>query len=258
METSNLYKELLTGDHSTEYRLAIGETGVLVTKQGEGITFGGVRILVASSGADGGYDESLLMNVETTGDVFTGNTPSVGGAVAGEIDVEMLKPYGAIPRQARLSPYARLTDGVRHSEWVPQGVYYLDTRKEVPNEFGEDRIRFHGFDAMLKAEQDYPASRIDWPARDIDVIREIAAFMDVPVHPETLRLMNRRYPVQYPGEYSCREVLGYLAAMYAGNFVMSNDGSLLLITLNGIPAETRLLVTETRQYLTFGGVRIRV
>lgn len=256
METSDLYKELLAGDHSVETRLAIGETGVLVTRQGEGITFGGIRILVGSSGADGGYDESVLMNVETSGDVFAGNTPAVGGAIAGEIDVEMLRPFGTIPRQARLAPYSRLVAGDRHSEWVPGGVYFVDTRQEVPGDV--EKIRFHGYDDMMKAEQDYPASHIDWPARDIDVVREIAEFMDAPIHPDTLAIMTMGYPVQYPGEYSCREVLGYLAGMYAGNFVMSNDGSLRLITLFGIPAETRLLVSETRQYLTFGGVRIRV
>lgn len=264
METSELYKELLAGDHAVEHRLTIGETGVLVTRQGEGITFGGHRILVASSGADGGYDESMLMTVETSGDVFSGNTPSVGGAVAGEIDVVMLRPFGSIPRQARLAPYSRLTDGARHSEWVPGGVYYVDTRKEVPGDV--EKIRFHGYDAMLKAEQDYPESHMDWPARDIDVVREIAAFMDVPIHPDTVAIMTTPrnvqrppgYPIQYPGEYSCREVLEYIAGLYAGNFVMSNDGSLRLITLWGLPKETRLLVTETRQYLTFGGVRIRV
>lgn len=257
METSDLYKELLASDHTVETRLAIGETGVLVNNNGEGITFGGIRILVGSSGADGGYDESVLMSVETSGDVFPGNTPSVGGAIAGEIDVEMLKPFGAIPRQARLAPYSRLVAGDRHSEWVHGGVYYVDTREEL-NGPDVPHIRLRGFDAMLKAEQDYPESHLDWPARDIDVVREIAAFMDVPIHEDTFSAMTRGYLVQYPGEYSCREILGYLAAMYAGNFVMSNSGELRLLSLNCIPAETRLLVSETRQAITIGGVRIRV
>ena len=54
--TSDLYRELLSGSHWKETRLAIGETGKLITKLGDTITFGGTSILVGRSGADGGYD----------------------------------------------------------------------------------------------------------------------------------------------------------------------------------------------------------
>jgi hypothetical protein len=39
-KTSELYQELLASNHKMETRLAIGETGVLITKQGDAITFG--------------------------------------------------------------------------------------------------------------------------------------------------------------------------------------------------------------------------
>lgn len=36
-------------------------------------------------------------------------------------------------------------------------------------------LKIHGYDAILFAEQDYPAdSKLTWPAKDIDVVREIA------------------------------------------------------------------------------------
>lgn len=263
-QTSELYKQLLADyqagnpDVKTETRLAIGKTGTLITKRGESITFGGVSILVGATGADGGYDESLLVSMKADFRVFSEEVPSVGGCVAAEIDVDMLKPLGEIPRQARLAPYVRLTDGIRFSEWIQKGVFYIDTREKLEDGSSIEKIRIHGYDDMLKTEQDYPASRLSWPARDMDAVREIAEFIGVSVDSRTVSLMSRGYIIQYPGEYSCREVLGYIAAMYAGCFVMSDLGELRLVTLNGIPPETRYLIAAAGQPITFGGVRILV
>ena len=256
--TSDVYQEILASDHWEETRLSIGETGVLITKKGEDITFGGVSILVGASGADGGYDESILVTMETDSNMFGNQSPTLGACVSTEIDVEMLKPFGEIPPMARMVPYVRLTDGVRYSEWIPKGVFYIDTRDAKEYGPGLETITIHGYDDMLKAEQDYPASTLAWPARDIDVVREIAAFIGVSVDPRTIPIINRGYTIQYPAGYSCRDVLGYIAAMYAGCFVMSDIGELRLITIYGIPKETRYLIDRNGAAITFGGVKILV
>lgn len=263
-QTSALYQSLLSeylGGSTRikmETRLAIGKSGVLITKRGESITFGGTSIRVGISGADGGYDETLLISMKSDSRVFSEDAPAVGCCIAAELDVEMNKPIGEIPRQARLIPYVRLTDGEKYSEWIQKGVFYVDTRAKKEDGSAIEKIVLHGYDSMLKTEQDYPASTLQWPARDIDVVREIAEFIGVSVDARTVEQMVYGYPVQYPGEYSCREVLGYIAAMYAGCFVMSDLGELRLVALNGIPAETRYLIASTGQPITFGGVRILV
>jgi hypothetical protein len=53
-------------------------------------------------------------------------------------------------------------------------------------------------------------------------------------------------------------VLGYIAAMYAGSFVMSDLGELRLIPINNIPKETRRLIDQSGNAILFGGVRILV
>lgn len=257
-QTSDLYRELLATNYRTETRLAIGEAGRLITKQGDSITFGGTSILVGASGADGGYDETILISLGTESRVFGEETPTVGCCVAGEIDIEMLKPVSEIQKQARLVPYVRLTDGVRYSEWIQKGVFYLDTRQKKEDGSNIEKLVIHGYDAMLKAEQTYPSSSLRWPAKDIDVVRELAEFLDVSVDSRTEALMAWGYRIQYPAEYSCREVLSYIAAMYAGCFIMSDLGELRLVTINGIPAETRYLIAVAGQPITFGGVRILV
>jgi hypothetical protein len=159
---------------------------------------------------------------------------------------------------ARMVPYVRLTDGARHSEWIQKGVFYIDTRGKVEDGSSIEKIHLHGFDDMLKAEQDYPSSTLSWPARDIDVVREIAAFLGVSVDARTDPIINRGYRINYPAGYSCRDTLGYIAAMYAGSFVMSDLGELRLITIHGIPRESRYLIEATGSAITFGGDRILV
>lgn len=263
-QTSALYKELLS-DYQTghpgvkcETRLAIGDPGVLITRQGEAITFGGVSILVGASGGDGGYDEALLVSMEADFQIFSDESPIVGNCVSAEIDVQMIKPVAELPRQARLVPYVRLTDGTRSSEWIQKGVFYIDTRSKVEDGSSIEKIKLHGYDDMLKAEQDYPASTLSWPARDIDAVREIAEFIGISLDPRTAPIINRGYRIQYPTGYSCRDVLGYIAAMYAGCFIMSDLGELRLVTIYGIPKETRYLVDTTGFAITFGGDRILV
>lgn len=259
-ETSALYQELLASNHKMETRLAIGETGVLITNQGEALTFGGVSILTGSSGADGGFDETLLVSMETENAVFSQESPEVGACVIGQIDIEMHKPLGEIPERARLVPYVRLTDinHTRKSEWIQKGVYYIDTREKKEDGSPIEKILIQGYDDMRKAEQDYPSSTLSWPARDIDVVREIAAFLGVTIDARTIPIMNRGYSIQYPAGYSCRDTLGYIAAMYAGSWVMSDLGELRLITIYGIPKETRYLVESGGFAITFGGDRILV
>lgn len=242
-ETSALYKELfydyLNGMSGVtfETRLAVGDV-VLGTNEGEVITFGGVAIRAGEISPEDGYDESELVSIETDGRVFSEDTPGVGDCISSQIDVEMLMPDSEPPTAARLVPYIRLTHRDRHSEWIQKGVFYIDTRAEKDDGSEIKRIVFHGYDDMLKAEQDYPPSTISWPAKDIDVVREIAEFMGVPVDERTVSIMNRGYTIEYPAGYSCRETLGYIASMYAGCFVMSDLGKLRLIKINGIPSET--------------------
>lgn len=256
--TSDLYRSILSGTHWKEIRLVIGDSGVLINERGSRITFGGVNILVATGGADDGYDDSRLFMLKTRSAVFSASTPTVGDCVSGQIDVEMLKPAADIPKQARMVPYVRLTDGIRHSEWLQKGVYYIDTRKNSVTQAGEEILTLTGYDSMMKAEQDYPSSTMDWPARDIDVVREIAAFMGVAVDQRTVELMTEGYPINYPAGYSCRETLGGIAALYGGCFIMSDLGELRLVTLYGIPKETNYLIDHAGFAILIGGDHILV
>ena len=255
-ETSSLYKEILSGEHWKEYRLVIGERGKLITELNEPILFGGFRILTSSSGADAGFAEDIIVSMQTYCGMFPESMPVVGECIAAEISATILKPKGDIPRMSRVVPYVRLCNSEKQSEWIQKGVFFIDHRSYS----GEDNelMEIHGYDAMLFSEADFPSSNASWPRTDINVVRDIAKEMDVTIDPRTVSIMKKGYKVQYPSEYSQREVLGFLAAMYAGSFVMSDTGELRLVQMTGIPKETSFLIDHAGFILTFGGERIIV
>ena len=192
-QTSALYKELLAGDYTVETRVAIGDSGLLVEKTGDHITFGGTRILIATSGADGGYGANMLSSVETSGGLFDGDEPSCGNCISREVNIKMLKPIGQIPGLSRVGIYARITDGTRASEWLPQGVFFIDSIEEDAEDDDVRWLRIHGYDALLFSEQDYPSNtNLTWPAKDIDVVREIASALGVTVDKRTKNAMKNR------------------------------------------------------------------
>ena len=226
--TSQLYKDILAEqNHWFEYRLEIDGTSY-----GEGVV------------------RSLRTNLNMLKD-----KPEIGTAVAGEIDVEMQSVE--IPFMAELRPYVRACSKTAQSEWLPQGVFYCDTRQRSKDTSTNSVVTIHGYDAMMKAEQMY-SGNITGDSTDIEMVEEIASIMGVEVDPRTRQMVSEGYTIPFASGYTLREILGYIASMYIGSFIMSDEGKLRLVSLLELPPETNYLITENADAITFGGVRILV
>lgn len=251
---SELYNEIISQDnHWFETSLAIGESGLLITQTGDTIVFGSDRILVDMGNAESGFQEDQLMSVSTSHAVFNKDYPVVGSAVSGEINVQMFRPINDVPKMARLALFVRATDGVRYSEWIPKGIYYIDTRETSHNSNDLDIMTIHGYDAMLMFEVDYPSdSTNSYPLLDTTMVKFLADSVGIDVDPRTYERMDKGYTFPLPVGYSSREVLGILAASYGGNFIISDEGNLLLIRLCDLPRETNILIDQVGDTLVFG------
>lgn len=209
------------------------------------------------AGIEYGEDQIVRKSLTVYGGLYS--TFGIGNCCARQIDFEIY-PQGTIPRQAKIEVYMRLRLDEQVSEWIPKGVFFFSTRKT-------DRVTsvlsVHGYDAMLKAEQTWLDSSYDaetWPMPVWTAVNDIAARMGVAVDSRTQ--LNESFPVQYPvddeGDMTMREALGRIAVANAGNWIITDEGKLLLVGLNSMPEETNYLVTETGSAITFGGVRILV
>lgn len=209
------------------------------------------------AGVEYGEDKIVRKSLMVYGGLYS--TFGIGNCCARQIEFEIY-PQGTIPRQAKIEVYMRLRLGEQVSEWIPKGVFFFSTRKT-------DRITgvlsVHGYDAMLKAEETWLDSSYDaktWPMPAATAVADIAARMGVAVDNRTV--LDAAFPMQYPvddkGDMTMREALGRIAVANAGNWTITDEGKLLLVGLNSMPAETHYLITETGRAITFGGVRILV
>lgn len=209
------------------------------------------------AGVEYGEDKIVRKSLMVYGGLYS--TFGIGNCCARQIDFEIY-PQGDIPRQAKIEVYMRLRLGEQVSEWIQKGVFFFSTRKT-------DRVTgvlsVHGYDSMLKAEQTWLDSSYDaetWPMPVWTAVNDIAARMDVAVDSRTQ--LDEAFPVQYPvddeGDMTMREALGRIAVANAGNWTITDEGKLLLVGLNSMPAETNHLITEGGSAITFGGVRILV
>ena len=160
---------------------------------------------------------------------------------------------------SQIVPYIRLVsaDGTEKSEWLKKGVYYIDTREHAHNDNGLDITTFTGFDAMLKAQADYPDSDIDYPALDVDIVRECCkeekyGGLGITIDDRTWSIMQGGYRYGLPLGYSIGEVLSFIAMPYAGNWIITEEGELRLISFYDIPKETRVIIDEVGYELDFG------
>lgn len=209
------------------------------------------------AGVEYGEDQIVRKSLMVYGGLYS--TFGIGNCCARQIEFEIY-PQGTIPRQAKIEVYMRLRLGEQVSEWIPKGVFFFSTRKT-------DRVTgvlsVHGYDAMLKAEETWLDSSYDaktWPMPAATAVADIAARMGVAVDSRTV--LDAAFPMQYPvddkGDMTMREALGRIAVANAGNWTITDEGKLLLVGLNSMPAETHYLITETGRAITFGGVRILV
>ena len=205
----------------------------------------------------GTYGETDLFSLSTSHQMFHGS-PTIGSAVAGEIDVKMVYPTNVtIPTMAKLMPQVRVCNATQQSEWLAQGIYYIDTRERTVSDTNENVLVLHGYDAMLKAEQIYNG-RIVGDSTDVQMVDEIAYQMGVSVDSRTYGIMTEAYTVPLPVGYTYREILGYIAAMYVGCFIINEVGELRLVSILELPPETNYLIDNAGDAITFGGDRILV
>ena len=226
-----------------------------------------VRYRVNINGVD--YAQTSLWEIRTSRKLFGENNPLFGCTAVGEIDVTITNDGRAIPPKARIRPYIQLYSPTLRltSEWIQKGEFFIDTREEDDTD-DIDLLIFHGYDAMRKAMVKYPSSTLEWSNRSpttYQVVCEIVCHMfsienwqaSSYIETETRqKLQANPYIVNFPAQYTMSEVLGSIAAMYGGNFCMSDTGKLRLVSLADLPEETYYLVTERGNCITFGGTRI--
>ena len=193
------------------------------------------------------YGDSDILSLSTSGGLYS--SFSVGNCISREIDIELI-PKGTIPRMAQMDVYVRLVTDTLQSEWIQKGTFFIDTRVEDTR---TGVLTIHGFDSMLKAEQLWNGNINTY---HFNAVPAIATRMGITVDSRTE--LNKTYRILSDDGYTMREILGYIAAANAGNFIITDKNQLLLVKVGDIEAQTSLLIDDFGNRLLFGEVRIIV
>lgn len=201
--------------------------------------------------------ERQIISLEREGQAMTQAKPSVGGALAGSLALTIVAPSFTIPRMAEIDVYIRARTDSLTSEWLPAGVYFIDTRAHDQTAYGVGLLRITAYDAMLKGEQDYPNTTHSWPYQDRLVVAEIAAALGVSVDSRTNGFLTAGFLIDLPIGYTVRETLEHIAAAYGGNFIITAENKLLFVPLYGLDPEENIVgsylaVEGGTDALTFG------
>ena len=214
---SNDYASIMAGSHWFEAKLEIRQPNADVSN-------------LTDDTLIGTYGEDKLFSVSTNSQMLQ-STFEIGGAIAAEIDIKMVEPTEYIPPMAMLIPYARVCNDTQYSEWLMQGVFFIDTRQHTVSSTGEDVLVLHGYDAMLKSEQMHTAIFTD--EFDKTLVKNIAKKMGLKdannnplVDPRTWDIIPNTnigiYNFKFSGtpSYAMRDTLRNIACAYAGWFII--------------------------------------
>ena len=199
-----------------------------------------------------------LVRAAVYGGLFSKNGPSVGGCVSREVQL-IIRGGAVLSRTAKIELFSRVELGDQVSEWLPKGVFYIDTRS-VDEVTGVTTL--HGYDRLVFGEQIYaPEGDVgEWPRPADEVVNEIAGLLGLELDERTV--IDPSVMVSYPNENTMREVLGYIAVAHAGNWTITDAGKLRLVPLWSIPEYVPegdgVLVDQHGDAIVFGEVRILV
>jgi len=227
--TSDLYQRLLREEHHRK------------------------EFMVRIAGMD--YGQEQIVDLETHGSIF--DEPDIGNCVSRQIDLTLRAP-GSIPKGAKIQIFVRLAFGREVSEWIPKGEFFFSTRKTDKR---TGWMEVYGCDAMRRASDVWKIDpRANWPMPQREAVEDIARQMGIELDPRTV--LSDAFPVGYPvdenGDLAMVDILEGIAVSNAGNWIITDEGKLLLVRLGDIPPETNYLVDEYGDAITFGGVRILV
>lgn len=225
-QTSSTYQKILAGPHRVETVLQVGSNA---------------DVAVCWSIPGTVYGADMITKISQKGDILDREAPGIGYFVARKLEVTMLDPGKQVAAMGRLVPYSRLVSDDGVSEWIPKGVFYVDTRKKAMVDTQTATVNIIGYDAGLKASIDYDAAALTWPATDVQVVADIAEKIETAYDVSNL---TGGFTIAKPEEKTCCEVLRGIAALYGGNFTVDDCGVLRLLPLQtaGTPEAVK---TET-------------
>ena len=154
----------------------------------------------------------------------------MGATVLVSIGLELMQGIGLTYEDLKQYTYEQLKQftygqlGNDVWEYVPLGVFNIDDVNKQRN-----TIQIKAIDNMINLDKPYSLSQLGYPATLFQIYVDICNICDV--MPGAVDFPNKNYVVQERpvGDYSCRDILGYIAEL-SGTFARMNRHGALELT----------------------------
>ncbi|OUN20812.1 hypothetical protein B5G37_11780, partial [Pseudoflavonifractor sp. An85] len=152
--------------------------------------------------------------------------PSIGNAPSASLHYEVYAD--AIQRGQKIQRYVRLERGKQVSEWLPAGVFFVNTADVEDGLWTVDAV-----DSMRKANVPWiPEQNLEFPMPMDKVMELTAQIVGVEIDPRSE--FEATYSLDYPTEeYTIRNLWQYVAAAHGGNIIITQEGKLRLVKMYG-------------------------
>jgi hypothetical protein len=169
----------------------------------------------------------------------------MGATVLVTIGLELMEGMNLTYEQLKQYTYEELTQfyygqlGQNHYEYVPLGVFNIDDINKQRNS-----IKLKAIDNMINLDKPYSLSNLGYPATLFQIYVDICNVCDV--LPATSSFPNMDYIVQErpEGDYTFRDMLGYVAELSGAFARMNRHGALELTWYK----PTGLILTPTNRF----------
>lgn len=169
---------------------------------------------VIINGVEHGSNEVVEWDIMET--ITESESYTIGNAIPTKFELKICT-QSIFPTNAEMKPYIRLID----TEWIPLGVFYVDSRKESEGGIWE----FVCYDKLMQANQPWE-TELYLPASMFQVVEEICDVLEIQLAPDT-SLMFEVPLVTH--EFTMRQVLGYIAGCQGANAKINRNGELAFI-----------------------------
>lgn len=187
------------------------------------------------------FDKTEIIDFEIDNSITEGDDFSIGNVITSKLILNLFTDY-KLEKNAVVKPYIRL-DGIEGpSEWLQLGEFRIDNRKKQGNVW-----KFECYDELLKTQMLYKTN-LQFPTTTKQILLEMLFNLDFEMDEEELVNLEEFEVTRRIDSYlyTYREVLSYIATIYAANIVMDNEGKLKFVYVDD--RETKLKI-EPSEYI---------
>lgn len=170
------------------------------------------------------FDKNSIIEFDIEDSIINSDEFALGTIVSSRLDIT-LRTSSQVPTNAKIQPYIKMNGAQGETEWVPLGVFYVDSRKH------ENEVwKYVCFDRLILAQKEYKSNLV-YPIEAQTVFNEICSeiFLNVPIDSSTT--INITYKIKTkPEGCTIRDVLGFLACMCGSCVKMTKEGKLKFIS----------------------------